>query len=73
MILDPIIFLCEFDSFDDNTSKLRSNNTGVLCNLSMVSPTRPSVGTEGAFGWGLTRIFAPGVGNLTDYHMINYS
>ena len=50
------------------TQLVRSNSTGFDVHQSMVSPTPPGVGTEGAFGWELTtRIFAPGVGDLTDY------
>ena len=30
--------------------------------LSMVLPTSPSAGTGGAFGWGLTQMFDPGMG-----------
>ena len=36
-------------------------------------PPPPQCGHNGAIGWGLTVIFAPGVGDLTYYHMFNYS
>ena len=55
-----------------------ANYTSCICLISHNTPIKglptphpPSAGTEGVFGWGLTGIFAPGVGDLTDYHIIH--